>query len=391
MLGRRLKPQYITVSGGSEAARGTAGLARSIMLLVALCMVVVTVAAAYSVADHLGRARGETPPDDYAEVDTVKRQYLVPSAALPESVAAMRPEGYGERIGAALASQLARGGSARFDVVIDASGLAEEFDKSYPLCEVDGYTVYWSEMTAYQKYLADVGDVKEQRRLGNLTAEETAGRISLLRDEYGMAMLDRRTALERWRRERLDGFDEKYSRIADGKYLARLSASEIEELAAAGFRLLGVGDERADIDEKYEAYMSDQRMPLLWYLSRGDTETVEVEYMLPIGGGLGEHREEAASEIQERLGKLGLGDSVVGGSVHAVWVNDGSEGFTAAVCRLSLTKEETVRLLEGQEDECVGLVFPDDELYAEYCFAVYGDGFTYRTELIRADSTERSA
>lgn len=399
-IGKR-RAQYINVGAGSvkgERRRSAAALSRSIRVLTALCLVLLLTAVGYSAVKYMDEHRdSKLNHGGHDEQNTVKRQYIVPSAQGFAGDEEYRPAGYSGNIGTALAARLEAERSdagMRYDTVIDTTEVAAVFDRTYPLCDSEEGVVYWSDVTAYRRYLSEVEDIRAQLAAGDISNDEAQGRLALLRDDYAMTMLDYRSAGSEWINKRRRELGALYTEIADGKYYAQLLASEIYAMADEGFRLLGVGDERAGIDEEYEKYLDDVNAPLLWYVSRcGPDEHVEIEYRIRYADGHPKvPRSNLRAALEKRLRKADIDEScIVEESIRAARVQDAGNGHTAALCRLRLTKEEILRLLELPGDGVLSYSFTDGALLAEYRRAVYGDGFARRTELVRLAPAERQA
>ncbi len=394
----RRRRQYIAVRSGPYAGeRSKSALPRSIMILTALCMTVLLAAAGYSAVKYAGEYRSANSNNGaHEEPNTVRRQYIVPSA-LHEDAYKYRPAGYSDNIGTALAAALEANkddAMMKYDVVIDTSSLVSAFNKTYTLAESGGETIYWSDMTAYQKYLLDFEDITVGLERGNVSFEDAQSRLALLRDDYAMTMLDYRNAESGWIEERRKELGALYAEIADGKYYAKLLASEIHSLADEGYTLLGVGNENAGISGKYEKYLDGGNVPLLWYLSRcRPDEPVTLECRIRYSDGYPTvPSSNLLSALEKRLDKAGIESGRIDGeSVRSARVRLSKNGYTAAICRLTLTPDEALSLLDSAPDCTLGYVFTDDSLLAEYRFAVHGDGFAYRTELVRIISNKKNA
>ena len=389
--------QYITVNTDTpENPRSRSALLRSVMFVTALCMTVLVAAVGYSAVKYADEYRStHSHNGTYDEPNTVKRQYIVPSGTA-SGADEYRPDGYSENIGSALAARMEenRGDvTMKYETVIDSTNIVTAFNKTYPLSEEDGAIVYWSDFTAYQRYLMAMDDIVAELERGELLPDEAKDHVALLRDDYAMTMLDYRNAGSGWISERRAELGAIYVEISDGKYYARLLASEIHALADEGFVLLGVGNESAGISGDYEKYLDGTNNSLLWYCSRcRPDELMTVECRIRYADGYPTVPEtNLLNAFEKLLDRADIpAERIDTESVRSARVRLESDGYTAAVCRMELTRDEALRLMDSAPDCALSYIFTDDALLAEYQFEVYGDGFAYRTELVPLSSENKN-
>ncbi|MBQ9939770.1 MAG: hypothetical protein IJO96_09605 [Oscillospiraceae bacterium] len=399
MFKNRFGSHYITVRSGSESSKSMTSFAKTVKTLIVFCMVVVISLTFFSVYEHIKEVQEEKNRQDFLnEQNREKIKYIVPSSndtVSDEVKAQYRPEGYSEKIGTALAMLMDYNkfnASVKYDVIIDTSALKEKFDAGYTIVNSEGYVVYWSELTAYEKYLNDIEVLKEQRKNDELGAGDISGKMELIREEYAMNMLDYTNAFNIWESEIRGNLSSRYQAVADGKYYAQLTAAEISEMAEEGYLLLSVGNEHGGITEEYDEYLGSKDAALLWALSRYDAGRIAVQYEISYVAGIQRIDANRLNAIMtEKVKKIGIAtENIVENSEFTRISIEGDEPETRIGCVIMLNKDEIDKLLDN-DSAALKYVFDDEEKRIEYAFAVCGDGFTYKTEFVTVDDGKHQA
>ena len=399
MFKNRFKSQYITIRSGSESAKSMASFAKTVKALIIFCMVAVIAVTVFSVYEYVKEVQAENNRQDFLnEQNKEKIKYIVPGSdsAVSEDVKAQyRPAGYNDNIGTALALLMdynSQNGSLQYDVVIDTSAMRKKFDEGYSIVNSEGYVVCWSELTAYEKYLNDLEVLKEQRKQNALSTDEILGRMALLKEEYAMSMLDYTNAYNIWNSSIQEEMSFRYEAVADGKYYASLTADQIKSMAEEGYLLLSVGNEHFGIAEEYDKYLGSKDSALLWALSQYAGGRVTVQYEISYVSGIQRIEESRLNSIMaEKIKKAGIDhENIVENSSFTRISISGGTPETRIGCNVMLDKDEITELLD---DDSITLkyVFTNEEQSTEYAFAVYGDGFTYKTELITVEAGKHQA
>jgi len=401
LIKNRLGSHYITVPQEKGKRKNMGIFARSIRIVLILCMVVVVAVTGYSVADYIKEMRSvNTLPEFYDELNMVKKQYIVPVATdmIPQETAeSCRPKGYSENIGTALAVQIYNNrmnAEQQYDVIIDTVALKNKFDASYVIVTTDGYVTYWSELTAYEKYLHEIQKIEDELNKGTIYKTEAETRRQQVKSEFLASMQDYTNALRAWEGEihtRLRSF---YTELADGKYYAKLLASEIHSLVKEGFLVYAVGNEYAGISEEYEKYFGMTDGALLWKLSQSsENEQFMLRYEFVLAAGRYELDEKRLGElVKEKLEADGRDrNAVVDGSWFVKKRSDAGKIETVIGCQMEITAEELERVISSNPEGELYYIFENEEQYADYYFAVLGDGFAYKTEFVAMKTEKQSA